>query len=177
MNRIIKIRQYRKMEKALEQKYKGSRDNKAALDKTDFINGILSVSGYTWLKQQCEYMSYGNDIEIEVPKEYAEGFKNRLECLVANELSYIKKDRRNIQITASILLAIGILWYFVRYYFAHTIVVHEITLVATWVFVWAAVEKLFFDQNTLANRRHRLLQLLLSKITVHERDSKEVCSY
>jgi hypothetical protein len=165
MNRADKIKQFKKIESALEQKYKGKRENEVSLEKTDFKDGKLSVSGYTWLKQQCEYMGHKEDIEIRVPKEYAESFMDMLEYLAANELSCIKKDRRNIKITALGLLVTGVLWYLVRCYFAHAIVIQEITLVATWVFVWSAVEKWFFDQNHLANRRHRLLQILCAKIT------------
>jgi hypothetical protein len=175
MKRINKIKQYKKIERALEQKYKGKQENEASLEKSDFRDGKLSISGYTRLKQQCEYIGYDKDIEIKVPMEYVENFKETLECLVTNELWYIKKDRRSIKMTALLLLAIGVLWYLVRYFFIHTVVVQEITLVATWVFVWAAVEKLFFDQKKLVDRRHRLLQILLAKIT--GRDEAEKCNF
>ena len=168
MNRIKKIRQYEKIEKALQQKYKNKKENEVSLEKADFKDGKLSVSGYTRLKQHCDHIGYEGDIEIKVPIEYAEGFIDTLECLVANELSCIKKEIRNNRRTALGLLAIGVLWYLLRYNFVNTVVFNEITLVATWVFVWSAVEKWFFDQYQLTNRRHRLLQLLLAKITGQE---------
>ena len=165
MSRIDKIKQYGKIEKTLKEKYRDKMVNEVSLKKTDFDDGKFSVSGYIRLKQQCEYMRHKGDIEIKVPREYTEDFKDTLESLVANELLYIKKNRRSTKITALALLIIGVLWYLVRYFFIHTIVVQEITLVATWVFVWASVEKLFFDQNKLTNRKRRLLQLLFAKIT------------
>jgi hypothetical protein len=169
MNRINKIKQYRKIERALQQKYKDKQENEVSLEMADFKDGKLSVSGYTRLKQQCEYTGYGIDIEINIPKEHAVNFKETLESFAASELSCIRKDIRNNKRAAIGLLAIGVAWYLIRYYFAHdAIIVHEITLVATWVFVWAAVEKWFFDQHKLSNQRHRLLQILLAKITEQE---------
>jgi len=138
--------------------------NEVSLNNADFDNGKLSLSGYIRLKKQCEYIRYNSDVEIKMPQEYAENFKDTFECFVANELLYIKKKRRNAKIIALTLLMVGVLWYLVRHFFISSIIAQEITLVATWVFVWAAVEKLFFDQNILIKRRRRLFQLLSAKI-------------
>jgi hypothetical protein len=97
MNRTNKIKQYKEIESALERRYRNKRENEVSLDKSDFKDGKLSVSGYTWLKQQCEYIDHRHNIEISVPKEYAENFMDTLEYLAANELSCIKKDTRNVK--------------------------------------------------------------------------------
>jgi len=33
---------------------------------------------------------------------------------------------------------------------------HEILVIASWIFIWAAVEMFFFDRRNLKNRKHRL---------------------
>jgi len=164
---MSKQKQYDKLEKALEQKYKINRENEAVLSKEDFKDGKLSVFGYNHLKQQCDYIPYSADIEIKIPKECEAGFKYTLESMGANELSRIKKDRRDTQITSLSLLFTGILFValgnilevFRGNFFQNIIVI------ISWVFVWAAVEKWFFDRRDLKEKRKSLLQILSAKIT------------
>ncbi|MCL2477520.1 hypothetical protein [Candidatus Bathycorpusculum sp.] len=165
---MSKRKQYDKLEKTLEQKYKSHRENEVVLSNEDFKNGKLTVFGYNHLKQQCDYIPYSEDIEIKIPKECESGFKDTLESMGANELSRIKKDRRDTKIAALVLLFTGILFVvlgnileFFRGNFFQNIVV-----IVSWVFVWAAVEKWFFDRRALKEKRKSLLQILSAKITV-----------
>jgi hypothetical protein len=41
----------------------------------------------------------------------------------------------------------------------------NIVVIVSWVFVWAAVEKWFFDRGNLKEKRMSLLQILSAKIT------------
>ena len=163
-----KQKQYDDLEKALEQKYKTNRENEVVLSKEDFKDGKLTVFGYNHLKQQCDYIPYSEDIEIKIPREYGAGFKYVLEYMGANELSRIKKDRRETKLTALGLLFTGILLVMLgnilevfRGNFFQSIIV-----IVSWVFVWAAVEKWFFDRKDLKEKRKSLLQILSAKITM-----------
>ena len=51
--------------------------------------------------------------------------------------------------------------------------VKEITIVATWVFVWSAVEMLFFDSNRLKKRKYNLLHILSARITIDDSEPKQ----
>lgn len=154
------------LEEALEQTQNVINETEVVLGKIDFKDGKLSASGFKRLKQECDYIDYSEQIEIIIPKEYAEGFKNKLESMTAIELKHLKKDRKRTKAAALILLVIGALWFTVGQLFLSARFVHELTLIATWVFVWAAVEKLFFDQTRLQDKRFSLLQILAAKITV-----------
>ena len=165
---MSKQKQYDDLEKALEQKYKTNRENEVVLSKEDFKDGKLTVFGYDHLKQQCDYIPYSEDIEIKIPREYGAGFKYALEYMGANELSRIKKDRRETKLTALGLLFTGILLVMLgnilevfRGNFFQSIIV-----IVSWVFVWAAVEKWFFDRKDLKEKRRSLLQILSAKITM-----------
>lgn len=153
------------VEKILEQKFKNQRENEVVLGKEDFRDGKLSSGGYYRLKQQCEYTNFHESLEIIVPKEYSQDFKDTLERMAASELLRIKKDKGKLQITALVCLLIGALWFALGNAFSSTNMVKEVTIVATWVFVWTAVEKLFFDQGSLGSKKLRLLQILTAKIT------------
>lgn len=154
------------LEEALEKKQKLDNETEVILETTDFREGKLSASGYKRLKQECEYINYGEQIEIIIPSEFAEGFKERLESIAATELKHLKKERIRTQLTALVLLIIGALWFTVGRVFSPVRFLHEITIIATWVFVWAAVEKLFFDRTRQQDKRFSLLQILAAKITV-----------
>jgi len=163
---MSKRKQYNKLEKALEQKYKAKRENEAVLSKEDFKDGKLTVFGYNHLKQQCDYIPFSEDIEIKIPKEYEAGFRSTLESMGAAELFRIRKDRRETKMVALVLLFTGILFII----FGNILEVFQgpfqsIVVIVSWVFVWASVEKGFFDRRDLAEKRISLLQILSAKIT------------
>lgn len=161
-----RIKELKEIEKRLIKKNQSKRENEVILEKADFKDGKLSASGYKRLKHECEYIDYLEDIEIVVPKECVDGFKDTLETLAANELSHIRKDQRETRMMAFACLFIGIVWFAIGQFFTRTGMMHEITLIATWVFVWTAVTKFFFDRGDLQDRRFSLLQILAAKITV-----------
>lgn len=165
MGKRQKMHELLVVEEALEKRQKAGSETQVLLEKTDFRDSMFSASGYKRLKQECEYIDYGEQIEIIIPKEYAEGFKEKLESMAATELKHIKKDRQRNRMLALILLSIGSVWFVLGQFFSPARFVREITIVATWVFIWAAVEKWFFDQSKLRDRRFSLLQILAAKIT------------
>ncbi|MCL2676172.1 MAG: hypothetical protein FWE84_06320 [Firmicutes bacterium] len=165
---MSKHKQYREIEKNLEQKFRANRENEAVLDGGDFKDGKLSVWGYTRLKQQCDYIPFSEEIEIKIPKEHEEGFRDTLESMGAAELSRIKKDRRDAMLKALVLLLGGVLFFALGNIFdlLKTGIIQNIIIIASWVFVWGAVEAWFFDRKDLHEKRLSLLQILSAKIAV-----------
>jgi len=165
-----KFKRYRELEKSLEQKYKGGNGNEASLNADDFKDGKLTVYGYDRLKQQCDYIPFSEEIEIKVPTGYGDGFKVALEQLAANELQRIRKDKREARITAAGLLLAGMLCFLLGHLldlFSGDLF-QNIVVIASWVFVWGAVEKWFFEGKDLHVRRMSLLQILTAKVGAAE---------
>ena len=163
-----KIKNFIELEKTLELKYSGVKENEVHLGGEDFKDGKLSSSGYLRLKQQCEYIPYSDQIEIIIPRETAIGFRANLEQMAAAEISKIKKDRKRASYSSLFMLSLGILWYMVSYFFIPSKIVKDITIIVTWVFVWAAVEKWFFERGKLQDRRFSLLQILAARVKARE---------
>jgi len=161
-------RRFKELEKQLKTKHKDMRENEVVLDKSDFKDGKLSFSGFKRLKQECEYVDYNEDIEIKIPKEFENGFKDCLEFMATKELSHIRKDKRESRILAVIFLTIGVaVLAFGALRFVESFIRMEITIIVAWVFVWAASEKLFFDRRDLQNWRYNLLHILSAKVVTY----------
>lgn len=158
-----RFREYIEIEKKLEKKYSKQKENEVRLSAEDFKDGKLSSEGFFRLKQQCEYIPYSDDIEIIIPLKHAEGFRNKLEYMAAAELSKIKKDKKYATILSFILLLVGAFWYSVSYLFPVDLG-REISVIITWVFIWAGVEKWFFERHQLREKRFNLLQILSAKV-------------
>jgi hypothetical protein len=165
-----KFRKFNDLEKSIQEKFKKVKENEVSLTNEDFKNGRLTIAGFTNLKQQCEYIPYKQDIEIIVPEGCKNGFKTSLENMSASELSRIRKERNFNRRVALVLLFAGIMslilgnilttvWSVPEGFF-----INEIILIASWVFVWGAVERWFFGGNNLRGRRTELLHILSAKV-------------
>ncbi|MCL2555519.1 MAG: hypothetical protein FWE03_00675 [Firmicutes bacterium] len=157
------------LEKKLLNKNKENKENEVVLEEADFKDEKLSWAGYNRLKNECEYIDYSDQIEIKIPQRYDADFKNCLENMAANELSKIKKDKIEARIKASILFFIGIIILTIGLVWINeaNVVRQEFTLIISWVFIWAAAEKLFFDRRDLQNNRYNLLHILTAKINTY----------
>jgi len=162
--RVNRWKEFKGIEKNLFQKNKDKRENEIVLSNADFKDGKLSMWGYTKLKDECEYIDYHEDVEIIVPKEYVGGFRDTLEGMAANELAHIKKEKRETQIRALIFLIIGMALFAIGQFVHYVTVAYELTTIITWVFIWTAVEKFFFDHGKLQERRSNILQILAGEV-------------
>jgi len=177
MKEFSRNKQYRTLEKSLERKYKSRRENEIALTAEDFQDGKLTAMGYLRLKQQCDYIDESFDVEIKLPcdcKEYAENLKETLGFLGMRELAQVKRERRKNSMAALILLFGGILCFGLSYGVSllDIIIVKDIIIIASWVFVWGAVEKQFFGSKDLRDKRLKILQTLSAKITIPREDNE-----
>ena len=158
------------LEKSLEHKIRHQREAEVILAPDDFKDGKLTFIGFHHLKRECEYIPRNEELEIKAPAETIPGLKNSLEFMTAQELYRTKRERRDSNITALIFLAAGALCMFFGYAMEEYIktsvpLVREIVIIASWVFVWAAVEKRFFERKDLRDKRLMLLQIAVAKIT------------
>ncbi|HHT55543.1 MAG TPA: hypothetical protein GX012_03165, partial [Acholeplasma sp.] len=101
-------KEFKELEKTLKKKYVNMKENEVILRDTDFENGRLTKSGYISLKQQSDYISLNEDIEIKIPKTYSKGFKDQLEYVATKELIRIKVDMKYVNISALIFFLVGV---------------------------------------------------------------------
>jgi hypothetical protein len=164
---MSRMNRFREIERSLEQRTMDG-GSTVLLENDDFRDGKLTAYGYERLKRECLYIGYGTDIEIVVPRENEACFRGSLENMAAVELSRIKKDRYGNMIKALLFLIIGAALFLLGAAFRETTMFREITIVATWVFLWTAFEKLFFDRDDLRDRRLSLLHILSAGTVVRD---------
>jgi hypothetical protein len=171
---MSKRKEFREIEKQLNDKFINLKENEVILREHDFENGKLTKSGYINLKQQSDYVSVHEDIIIRIPKVNVADFKDQLEYMATKELVRIKTDMRDANIFALTFFILGIILLSLPALidFFKTQIVNEILLITSWFFVWAAVEKRFFEMSRLKNHRKNLLHILTSQISTyhHEQD-------
>lgn len=165
-----KINKHNDLEKSLIQKYKDFTGEKLYLSEDDFKNEKLTSGGYSRIKEECSHFEPKKEIEIQVPAEHQKDFKDNLEYFSARELIQIRKDIFSAQVQARALFFIGMIFLLVGYFVSAGELFKEIIVIASWVFIWAAVEKMFFDTIYLRRTRVKILQMLSAKITA-ENDS------
>jgi len=169
-------KEYKDLEKKLLEKHERKNDNEAVLEEEDFKDGSLTIFGYDRLKQQCDYIPYSEEIKIKIPKRYETGFKEKLEFLGASELNKLKEDRKGVRIASLVLMLLGIILFgvatVIENFTSDSNIFFYVTIIVSWVFIWAAVEKWFFDRRDLREKRKSLLQILSSRIIIIESGKK-----
>jgi hypothetical protein len=164
----IGIKHYNEIEKSLFNNRKKLietnviTENQIILTNDDFRDGKLKISGYTKLVDQCNYIPYGVEVEVVVPKQFEPEFRPHFEKLATDELLRIKGDRRDTLRIAMICFFISAVLISSLWYLRKVDFVHEMVMIFGWVSMWTAVEKWFFDHNHLRDRRYNILQLLAS---------------
>ena len=167
---------HKELERVLEQELQAiTVDNEVSLCEEDFKDGKLSIFGYDHLKQLCEYVPHNEEILIKIPGEYEPNFESKLRFMGATDLRHIRQDRHKARMTAVPLLLIGIVFFVIGIFFEifQRGLFQGIFTIISWVFVWAAVEKWFFDTKALSNQRKKLLQVLSSKIVIESNTQRE----
>jgi hypothetical protein len=165
---MSRISEFKRIERSLEQIPKGDDGNEVFLLKEDFKCGQLTPSGFLRLKQQCEHINYSDSIDIMIPKENEAGFRRSLERLVAKELEFIKREIRETKAIAITCLLVGAFLFVIGQVFSEVYLLGEITLIAIWVFIWTAIDKWFFEQRNLRNKKYDLMQIMAANVRTEE---------
>jgi len=166
----VRLKDLNSLERKLIKKYSPKEENEVNLIAEDFRDRRLTPTGYLRLKQQCEYIPYREDVEIKIPKDMDYHFKARVEYLGSHELLVIRNERKDTQKMAIILFLVGVLLFLFGMVFElyNVAVVKDIIVIASWVFVWAAVEKWFFDRKDQRENRLNILRIINAKVTTKD---------
>lgn len=161
-------KQYKQIEKEILREYEGCGESRIRLCDEDFKDGRLTVLGYDKLKTQCHYISMRKELEIVLPKNCKENFKNSLTPMAAEELARLKKESNYALLISTVCLIIGACLVLIRLVFSKEIIVSELTLIAISGFIWTAIDKFIFDRNKLQEQRMDIVQLLSAHTTSGE---------
>ena len=156
-------KELRDLETTILQKNKNKQENEVILEEGD-LDGKLSWNGYSRLKDECKYIDYQHEIEIKMPQVYVADFKCTLESMASNELLHIRKDTRETRLSALILFVLGCIILAIGVSINH-VIRQELFIIFSWVFIWAATEKFFFDRSNLQDNRYNLLHILSARVT------------
>jgi len=162
-----KKKQFRELEKQIFEQNADKRENEVILEDGDFRDGKLSWAGYSRLKDECEYVDYDDEIEIKMPAKYMDDFRCAIKSMATNELLHIRRDTRDNRIHALALFLVGVAILAVGVAI-DSVIRQEIMFIVSWVFVWAASEKIFFDRNNLQSTRYNLLHIMTAKLLPDE---------
>jgi len=119
------------------------------------------------IKNECYYIPYEDEVEIKMPQRFLGGFCESFELMSHRELSKLYSLRREAWLAAFAMILAGIALLIPMFFLIEVraaFIIPDLLMIASWVFVWAAVQKVFFDRWRLREQRFTLLQLLDAKI-------------
>ncbi|MFA5560896.1 MAG: hypothetical protein WC964_03890 [Acholeplasmataceae bacterium] len=162
-------KEFNELETKLRKKFVNIKENEVILREEDFEDGKLTKAGYVSLKLQSFYVPTHEFLEVKIPANYINGFKEQLEYVATKELIRIKADRKQANTMALILFLVGgsLLALPAFLLFFRTKVINEVIIITSWVFVWASIEKKFFETASLKGKRENILHILSSKIITY----------
>lgn len=160
---------FKELEKLLDKKIEKINTTEIVLKDNDFNDGRLTKSGYISLKNQASYISVTDEIELFIPRKYEVKFNNSLSYFAAVELFKIKNDLRRVRIVSILLLLIGVLLLISPNVFEifQTNIFNDVIIIISWVFIWTAVEKTFFDRHDLKKNKIKILHIMSAKVITY----------
>lgn len=164
----------RQIEKRLKAKFINMKENEVVLREYDLEGGRLTKAGYISLKQQSDYVPLSEDITVRIPHGGdITSFRDHLEYMATKELLRLKTDMRDVYLLALFLFILGLIFLALPAFVEvlRTPVITDIFAIISWVFVWAAVERAFFEVARLKDRRRNILHLVAAKIRVYKKEA------
>jgi len=139
-------------------------DNTAVLYEDDFKDGKLTAAGYNNLKEQCKTTNNAAQVEITVPENYKENFTELVESFAAKEIVFLNKKIRRIKYIVCSLMLVAIAAFILGELIVKAKIFNNLTVVASWVFTWTAIEKWFFEKRDLQIEKYKLLQIVSAEV-------------
>jgi len=165
MSKRVRNRELMGLERELLARAKPQDDNVLILSADSFFETSgLTPGGYACLKEQGRYMDPTRDVVIVIPEARQDGFLDTLKGYAMGEIVSIRKEERLILKLSLLLLIVGVFFIAMSYVFSHTRFAQEVLVVASWVFLWMAVDKFCFERTGLRFKRLKLLQIVGAKI-------------
>ncbi len=147
------------LEKDLLKNYENKTDKIIINDKS-FDEQGFTIEGFNRLKEEINYIELDCDFGIIVPEGKQEVFNKSLKHYISKELFYINKKNKQINNIVILLLIFGIAVMALYYFFLKSFVLSDLLIIVSWVFIWSAIEKLFFEKPFLNRESLKLLLLL-----------------
>jgi len=167
-------KQYLELEQSLTAKCCTKiRHNELVLTKDDFEDGKLSSVSFARLKDECWYIPYADEAVVKVPMDNQKDFMESMELYSYRELNKIRTERNENRVHSLIIFLIGLVILVTAFcidYWLDIPILMEFLIIISWVFIWATVHKLFFDNKSLKEKRFTLLQLLSAKVVVVDKE-------
>ena len=166
--KLQKRKGFLRLEKNLLSRYdKTTRTNEIILTKNDFTDGRLDGAAFVRLKEESWYIPYSEQVEIKLPAEYEQVYRNDVEKNIYRELYKVKQERMELSIRCIVLFLVGAITLALAL-FAPFIPdinwVFDMFVIVSWVFVWLGVQMWVLDRRELHHKRFTLLQLADAKV-------------
>lgn len=147
------------LEKDLLKNYENKTD-RIIINEKSFDEQGFTIEGFNRLKEEINYIELDCDFKIIVPGLKQEIFKRSLRHYISKELFYINKKNKQINSVVLLLLILGITIMTSYYFFLKDFILSQLFVIVSWVFIWSAIEKFFFEKPALNKESLKLLLLL-----------------
>ncbi len=127
------------------------------------------------LEERTRYLPLrrGLSVSIEGPesemKEFIPRVRNSIRDSLVPLVYYVDLDLKRLARLSVILIVVGMLAMgsasILTELSFNAYALHEILVIASWVFIWAAVETFFFERRKLKNRKHHLQRIYSAEFT------------
>lgn len=133
---------------------------------------VLNPTLEQYIEKQIEHLKRKNVIKIEVAakEEIVPDFKAALNNTFGKKIDSIKKGIIKKRVLAFAMLLIGVFFLGIGFLLNGQKFFYEIFLVASWVFLWRAVELFFFEIQLAVLSAYKYIKILKADINVISKD-------
>ncbi|KUK79822.1 hypothetical protein V511_13920 [Mesotoga sp. Brook.08.YT.4.2.5.1] len=123
------------------------------------------------LEERTRYLPLrrGLSVSIEGTESEMKEFFPRVRDSLVPLVYYIDLDLKRLARLSVILIVVGMLAMGIASILTelsfNAYALHEILVIASWVFIWAAVETFFFERRKLKNRKHHFQRIYSAEFT------------
>ncbi len=147
------------LEKDLLKNYENKTD-RIIISEKSFDEQGFTYEGFNRLKDEINYIELDSDFRMIVPEAKKELFNKSLKDYISKDLFFINKKHKEINGIVTLLLILGVIIMISYYLFFKELFLSQLFIIFSWVFIWTATEKLFFEKPALNRESLKLLLLL-----------------
>ena len=127
------------------------------------------------LEERTRYLPLRRGLSVSIEgtesemKEFIPRVRNSVRDSLVPLVYYIVLDLKRLARLSVILIVVGMLAMGIASILTelsfNAYALHEILVIASWVFIWAAVETFFFERRKLKNRKHHFQRIYSAEFT------------
>ena len=127
------------------------------------------------LEERTRYLPLRRGLSVSIEgtesemKEFIPRVRNSVRDSLVPLVFYIDLDLKRLAKLSVILIVVGMLAMGIASILTelsfNAYALHEILVIASWVFIWAAVETFFFERRKLRKRKHHLQRIYSAEFT------------